>query len=106
MLGINGFGRIGRLVLRASIENPSGVKISAINDPFMDINYMKYQLQYDSAHLKAPFKVETYDQGLLINGQKIRVYTAKAPVNPLLYRMKFLGVTHKPALSLTPLEFS
>lgn len=80
MIGINGFGRIGRLVLRASIENKTGVKISSINDPFMDIKYMKYQLLHDSAHLKAKFHVETYDQGLIVDGQKIRVFSAKSPV--------------------------
>jgi glyceraldehyde 3-phosphate dehydrogenase len=91
MLGINGFGRIGRLVLRASIENKTGVKVTAINDPFMDIKYMRYQLLHDSAHLKAPFTVETYDQGLIVDGQKIRVYTAKQPVLISLFRVKFHG---------------
>lgn len=51
-LGINGFGRIGRLVLRASVENNPNVQVVAINDPFMNIDYMIYQLKYDSAHLK------------------------------------------------------
>ena len=91
MIGINGFGRIGRLVLRASIENKTGVQISSINDPFMDVKYMRYQLLHDSAHLKAKFHVETYDKGLIVDGQKIRVFTAKQPVNIRLFRMKFHG---------------
>ena len=50
-LGINGFGRIGRLVFRASMGNPaSNAKVMAINDPFMDIDYLIYLLKYDSVH--------------------------------------------------------
>lgn len=52
MIGINGFGRIGRLVLRASIENNKGLTVTAINDPMMDVRTLRYLLQYDSAHLK------------------------------------------------------
>lgn len=79
MLGINGLGRIGRLVLRASFENPTGQQITAVNDPFMDPNTLRYLLTYDSAHLKFPFKVESYDDGVIVNGQKIRLYTEKDP---------------------------
>jgi len=58
-LGINGFGRIGRLVLRAAFENKSNaVKITAINDPFLPLDYLIYQLKYDSAHLRFPFEIE------------------------------------------------
>eukprot|EP00418_Pyrodinium_bahamense_P023876 CAMPEP_0179133466 /NCGR_PEP_ID=MMETSP0796-20121207/63469_1 /TAXON_ID=73915 /ORGANISM="Pyrodinium bahamense, Strain pbaha01" /LENGTH=46 /DNA_ID= /DNA_START= /DNA_END= /DNA_ORIENTATION= len=46
-MGINGFGRIGRLVCRAALANPD-VAVKAINDPFMDLKYMVYQLKYDS----------------------------------------------------------
>ena len=48
-IGINGAGRIGRLVLRACANNPR-VKVVAINDPFIDAEYMKYMLKYDSTH--------------------------------------------------------
>ncbi len=48
-LGINGFGRIGRLVFRAASANPD-VTVKAINDPFMDLDYMVYMLKYDSVH--------------------------------------------------------
>ncbi|KAJ2328578.1 hypothetical protein GGH92_009841, partial [Coemansia sp. RSA 2673] len=48
-IGINGFGRIGRLVLRASLLN-ANVRVVAINDPFMEVDYMSYLLRYDSTH--------------------------------------------------------
>lgn len=48
-LGINGFGRIGRLVFRAAVANPK-VKVVAVNDPFMDLEYMIYLLKHDSVH--------------------------------------------------------
>lgn len=57
MIGINGFGRIGRLVLRASIENNKGINVTAINDPMMNVNTLRYLLQYDSAHLRFPHHV-------------------------------------------------
>ena len=47
-VGINGFGRIGRLVLRACLQK--GIKVSAINDPFIDLQYMVYMFKYDSTH--------------------------------------------------------
>lgn len=48
-IGINGFGRIGRLVLRASFDH-EGLQVVAINDPFLDLEYAAYMLQYDSIH--------------------------------------------------------
>jgi len=66
-LGINGFGRIGRLVCRAAIENNKPVTIVAINDPFMDIDYMVYQLKYDSSHLRFNAKIERDGNFLVIN---------------------------------------
>src|SRR5215472_8874556 len=48
-IGINGFGRIGRLVFRAALNNPK-TKIVGINDPFIDAEYMAYMLKYDSVH--------------------------------------------------------
>ena len=59
-LGINGFGRIGRLVFRAAHANPH-VEIVAITDPFMDPTYAVYQLKYDSVHGRFPGHVETKD---------------------------------------------
>ena len=80
MLGINGFGRIGRLVLRATFEGKSNVKVNAINDPNMDLDYLIYQLKYDSAHGRFPAKVEKWEKGILVNGHKISVYNQKNPV--------------------------
>ena len=50
-IGINGFGRIGRLVFRAALNNPKA-QVNAINDPFMDNDYLIYLLKYDSVHGK------------------------------------------------------
>jgi glyceraldehyde 3-phosphate dehydrogenase len=81
-LGINGFGRIGRLVFRAAAAN-GDVKITAVNDPFMPLDYMMYQLQYDTVH--GPFKgtiaSETTDgkEYIVVNGRKIAVFHEKDP---------------------------
>lgn len=79
MLGINGFGRIGRLILRSAYENNKGVTISAINDPMMTVPTLRYLLQYDSAHLRFPFHVEPTENGIIVNGQKIRLYNETDP---------------------------
>ncbi len=79
MLGINGLGRIGRLVLRSTFENPRGISVTAVNDPFMDIKCFKYLLEYDSAHLRFPHKVELWEHGVMVNGQKIRLYAETDP---------------------------
>lgn len=80
-LGVNGFGRIGRLVLRAAVENKSKeVQVVAINDPFMDIDYLIYQLKYDSAHLKFGGKIERVDDhNIKVNGNKITLFKEKDP---------------------------
>jgi len=78
-LGINGFGRIGRLVFRASIEHSADVDIVAINDPFMDVEYMVYQLKYDSIHGRFNGTVETKEGKLIVNGKAISVFTEKDP---------------------------
>lgn len=49
-VGINGFGRIGRLFFRAALERGDVEDIVAVNDPFIDVDYMIYMLKYDSAH--------------------------------------------------------
>ena len=54
-IGINGFGRIGRLVFRAAIERGKNV---VTNDPFMNMDYLMYQLKYDTVHGKFPFEVK------------------------------------------------
>lgn len=60
-LGINGFGRIGRLVFRSAFsENAGKAKVMAINDPFMDIDYLIYLLSYDSVHGKSGKLSQTF----------------------------------------------
>jgi glyceraldehyde 3-phosphate dehydrogenase len=82
VLGINGFGRIGRLVFRAATANPNA-KIAAVNEPFMDLTYMVYQLKYDSVHKRFPGTItgETTDgkDFLVVNGEKIAVFHEKDP---------------------------
>jgi len=77
-LGINGFGRIGRLVLRAAANNPS-VNVTAINDPFIPLDYMVYMLKYDTVHGKFDGTVEAKDGKLIVNGMPIAV---SASMNP------------------------
>ncbi len=76
-IGINGFGRIGRLVFRAAIER-SEVEVVAVNDLF-DADYLSYMLRYDSTHgaLKGTLKVD--GQNLIVNGKKIRATQEKEP---------------------------
>ncbi|EIE81131.1 hypothetical protein G6F46_005356 [Rhizopus delemar] len=76
--GINGFGRIGRIVLRASLDNPN-VNVVAINDPFIDLDYMVYMFKYDSTHGRFKGTVEKKDGKLVVNGQSISVYTERDP---------------------------
>jgi len=81
-LGINGFGRIGRLVFRAASANPD-VKVKAINDPFMPLDYMVYQLKYDSVHKAFPGTIAEKSEGgkeyLVVNGVDIQVFHEKDP---------------------------
>jgi glyceraldehyde 3-phosphate dehydrogenase len=77
-MGINGFGRIGRLVFRAAINNPN-VEVKGINDPFIDLEYMKYMLTYDTVHGKFEGTVETKDGKLVVNGKEIAVFAEKDP---------------------------
>ncbi len=77
-LGINGFGRIGRLVMRASLERED-VDVLAINDPFVDVDYMKYMLQYDTIHGRLNADVEVVDGNLVVNGKTVKVYNFMNP---------------------------
>lgn len=72
-IGINGFGRIGRLVFRAACTNPN-VQVVGINDPFIDLDYMKYMLTYDSVHGKFDGTVEVKGDKLVVNGNAITVF--------------------------------
>ena len=77
-VGINGFGRIGRLVMRASLERDN-VDVVAINDPFIDLEYMKYMLTYDTIHGKLNKEIKVEDGALVVDGKKILVYNIKDP---------------------------
>ena len=77
-VGINGFGRIGRLVMRASLERDN-VDVVAINDPFIDLEYMKYMLTYDTIHGKYDADIQVVGSNLVINGKEIKVYNFKDP---------------------------
>ena len=78
-IGINGFGRIGRLVFRATTERDN-VQVVAIND-LLDVDYMAYMLRYDSVHGKFQGEVSVEDGMLVVNGNKIRVTAEKDPAN-------------------------
>lgn len=75
-IGINGFGRIGRLVARAATEKGT-VQIVAVNDPFIDVDYMVYMFKYDSTHGKFKGEVCAKDGKLVINGKAIDVYAER-----------------------------
>lgn len=77
-VGINGFGRIGRLVFRSALNNPA-VEFKGINDPFISPDYMAYMLKYDSIHGKFDGDISFDDKHLIVNGKKIAVYACKDP---------------------------
>ncbi|NLL56500.1 MAG: type I glyceraldehyde-3-phosphate dehydrogenase [Clostridiales bacterium] len=79
-IGINGFGRIGRLVFRASCAR-NDVIVTGINDPFIDAEYMVYMLKYDSVHGKFDADVQIKDGNLVVNGNEIKVFAEKDPAN-------------------------
>ncbi len=78
-IGINGFGRIGRLVFRAGINNPA-VEFVGLND-LIDVDYMAYMLKYDSTHGKFDGTVEVVDGKLVVNGKAIRITAERDPAN-------------------------
>jgi len=77
-VGINGFGRIGRLVMRAALEH-SDVQVVSINEPFMDLDYMIYMFKYDSTHGQFQGEVAKDNGKLVINGHHITVHAEKEP---------------------------
>ncbi len=76
--GINGFGRIGQLVLRSLVKTGKGM-VYAINDPALTPEYAAYLLKYDTAHGRFPGKVGFFDKGITVNGQKIYLYNETDP---------------------------
>ncbi len=78
-IGINGFGRIGRLVFRAAVAQPEQYEIAAINDPFIDLDYMVYMVRYDTVHGKFGGSVKAANGKLEVNGKPIAVFAEKDP---------------------------
>ncbi|HRT14288.1 MAG TPA: type I glyceraldehyde-3-phosphate dehydrogenase [Bacteroidales bacterium] len=78
-VGINGFGRIGRLVFRASLEREN-LEVVAIND-LLDVSYMAYMLKYDTVHGNFKGEVEIDGDNLIVDGRKIRITAEKDPLN-------------------------
>uniref|UniRef100_A0A672GV04 Glyceraldehyde-3-phosphate dehydrogenase n=1 Tax=Salarias fasciatus TaxID=181472 RepID=A0A672GV04_SALFA len=76
-VGDDCFGRIGRLVLRACLQK--GIKVVAINDPFIDLQYMVYMFKYDSTHGRYHGEVSCSDSKLIVDGNQISVYQCKNP---------------------------
>ena len=72
-IGINGFGRIGRLVLRVCAENPE-MEVVGINDPFIHADYMAYMTKFDTVHGMFKGEVSAHDDKLVVNGHEIQVY--------------------------------
>jgi len=78
-LGINGFGRIGRIVFRATLKKP-GVDVVAIND-LLEVEHLAYLLEYDSVHGRFDGTIEVKDGHLVVNGKTIRVTAERDPKN-------------------------
>ncbi|KAL2160097.1 hypothetical protein VTH06DRAFT_1752 [Thermothelomyces fergusii] len=79
-VGINGFGRIGRIVFRNSIEH-SDVEIVAVNDPFIEPKYAEYMLKYDSTHGQFNGTISVDGNDLIVNGKRVKFYTERDPAN-------------------------
>jgi glyceraldehyde 3-phosphate dehydrogenase len=77
-VGINGFGRIGRLVFRAGLNNPK-VEFVGINDPFIDPEYMAYMLRYDTIHGHFNGEVKATADSIIVNGHEVKVFACKDP---------------------------
>ena len=108
-VGINGFGRIGRLVFRASQPNPL-VNVVAINDPFITPDYMEYMIRYDSTH--GPFQgtVKAEKDAIIVNGRRIAVSNEMDPkkiqwgANGVEYVVESTGVFTEQAKAAQHLE--
>jgi len=79
-IGINGFGRIGRLIMREAAHRKD-VEVVAVNDPFIDVKYAAYMLRYDTIHGKFKGKIEIDEAGsaLIVGGKKVKFFAEKDP---------------------------
>lgn len=79
-VGINGFGRIGRIVFRNAVEHDD-VHVVAVNDPFIEPKYAEYMLKYDTQHGRFKGTVEVDGNDLIVNGKRVKFYTEKNPAD-------------------------
>ena len=79
-IGINGFGRIGKLSFQAALAK-EGVEVVAVNDPFVAADYMAYMTKYDTVHGRFNGTIEEKDGNLVVNGNEIKVYNEMDPHN-------------------------
>ena len=81
-IGINGFGRIGRLILRNTLQRKDA-QVVAVNNPNMTLDYAAYMLTHDTVHgkLNADIKIDEAQNALIINGQTVKFYGEKEPIN-------------------------
>jgi glyceraldehyde 3-phosphate dehydrogenase len=77
-IGINGFGRIGRMVFRAAVQNFQDIEVVGIND-LLEPDYLAYMLKYDSVHGRFKGEVSVDGNTLVVNGKKIRLTAVKDP---------------------------
>lgn len=78
--GINGFGRIGSLAFEASL-NKDDIDVIAINDPFIDVDYMVYMIKHDTVHGQFDGEVYVDNGDIVINGKRVKVFNEKEPAN-------------------------
>ncbi len=78
-IGINGFGRIGRLVFRAAMANPEVYEIVGVNDPFIAPDYAAYMTKFDTVHGRFDGEVSTTETGLIVNGHNVPFFAFKNP---------------------------
>ena len=79
-VGINGFGRIGKLALQAALENDE-VEVVAVNDPFIAADYMAYMVKYDSMHGRFKGEIKSEEGKLIVHGKTVNVYNEMDPNN-------------------------
>jgi len=80
VIGINGFGRIGRLVFRVATKD-ADVEVVAVNDPFLTTKHMAYLLKYDSSHGKFQGEISYGDDHLIVSGRRVQVFGERDPAN-------------------------
>jgi len=77
-VGINGFGRIGRIVFRNAIEHDD-INVVAVNDPFIELHYAAYMLKYDSTHGQFKGTIDFNEDSLIVNGKSVKFYMKRDP---------------------------